>query len=88
MHVPANWVIIGSGNGLSLIQQQGITWPNALLLSIGRVTQQNWNKIKSLLSFREYAFESIMDKMSAVCFSLQWRHYGRDGVSNRRRLDG
>ena len=32
---PVNWVSIGSGNGLSPVRRQTITWTNAGLLSIG-----------------------------------------------------
>ena len=35
VYASANWVNIGSGNGLSPDRHQAITWTNADLLSIG-----------------------------------------------------
>ena len=37
MHALVNWVSIGSGNGLSPIQRQAITWTNGGLLLIGHL---------------------------------------------------
>ena len=37
LYVSVNWVRIGSGNGLSPVWHQAITWTNAGLLSIGRL---------------------------------------------------
>ena len=35
IYLSVNWISIGSGNGLSPIRRQAITWTNAHLLSIG-----------------------------------------------------
>ena len=35
IYVSVNWVSIGSGNGLSPVRRQAITWTNGDLLSIG-----------------------------------------------------
>ena len=37
IYASVNWVIIGSGNGLSPAPHQAITWTNAGLLAIGRL---------------------------------------------------
>ena len=42
MYASLNWVIIGSGNGLSLIRRQVITWTNVDVLLIG--LQWNFNQ--------------------------------------------
>ena len=44
MYASVNWVIISSGNGLSPIRYQAITWTNAGLLSIG-LLEMNFSEI-------------------------------------------
>ena len=41
IYVPVNWVIIGSGNGLSPIQRQTIIWTNPTNWNLGNKLQ--WN---------------------------------------------
>ena len=53
-----NWAIIGSGNGLSPIRRQAITWTNAGLLSIG-LLGTNFNR-NSIIFIQENAFENVV----------------------------
>ena len=63
-----NQFSIGSGNGLSLLQRQAITWTNADLLSIGPL-ETNFNEILSqgsIIFIQENAFENVVCKMAAI----------------------
>ena len=58
-----NWVIISSGNGLSPLRRQAITWANAGLLSIG-LLGTNFNEIRiGILSF---SFKKMHLKLSSA----------------------
>ena len=46
LYASVNWVSIGSGNGLSPVRRQAITWTNAKLLSIG-LLGTNFSEIQS-----------------------------------------
>ena len=75
-NVSLNWVSIGSGNGLSPVQRQAITWTNAGLLStgpLGTIFHEIWIKIQKL---------SFM-KMHLNLSSAQWRPFcpGGDELS-------
>ena len=57
-YASVNWVDIGSGNGLSPVRRQGITWTNAALLSIRPLVInlcEIWIKIQNF-SFMKYAW--------------------------------
>ena len=54
-HIPMNWVIIRSGNGLATGRHQAITWSSELL-SVGTNFSKIWTK-KQWFSFWENAFE-------------------------------
>ena len=64
VYVSVNWVIIGSGNGLSPLWCQAITWTNAGLLSIGLLSPGNmfhWNLNQNFIIFiEENAFENVV----------------------------
>ena len=51
LHVSMDWAIIGSGNGLSPIQRQAITWTNAALLWIGLLGSNFCEFLIEILSF-------------------------------------
>ena len=60
-----NWIIIGSVNGLLLIQCQAIAWINEDLLSIGPLRSnfsENWSE-KTTNFFQENASENIFHQM-------------------------
>ena len=77
MYVSRNWVIIGSGNGLSPDRRQAITWINTDLLSIEPLGNT---------SIQENALENVVCEMAAIClggdelsfeelwFALYWTH--------------
>ena len=63
IYVSINWVIIGPGNGLSLVRCQAITWTNAGLLSIGLMGtyfSEIWIEILS------FSFKKMQLKMSSA----------------------
>ena len=54
-YASVNWIDIGSGNGLSPVRRQAITWANALLLSIrpmGTIFCEIWIKIQNFHSWK------------------------------------
>ena len=59
---------IGSGKGLSRVQQRAITWNNVDLLSIGsQETEMFWNFVKNTkFCFHEVHLENIFCKMATV----------------------
>ena len=57
------WVIIASGNGLSPVRRQAITWTNAGLLSIG-LLGSNFNEI--WIRILPFSFKKIHLKMSSA----------------------
>ena len=62
-HASVNWVSISSGNGLSPVWCQSITWTNAGSLSI-RLLGTNFNEIRiGILSF---SFKKIHPKLSSA----------------------
>ena len=70
INVSVNWVSIGSGNGLSPVWHQTITWANAGLLSIGPLgTNFSEIRIKIQIFIDENAIENVVRKMSAI---LSW----------------
>ena len=72
-----NWASIGSGNGLSPIQLQTITWTNAGLLSIG-LLKTNFNEIWiRILSFllKKMHFKMLSTNMAAILFRGRWFEY-------------
>ena len=69
-----NWVIIGSGNGLSPDRRQAITWTNADLLSIGLLGtyfSEIWIGILSF-SFKKMQLKMLSAKMSAILSRGRW----------------
>ena len=63
-----NWISISSGNGLSPIRRQAITWTNVHLLSIGPLGA-NFNEI--LTKIRNFSLKKMHLKIS----SAKWRPY-------------
>ena len=64
-----NWVITGSGNGLSPVRCQAITWPNADLLSIGLSAtnlSEIWIKMQNL-SFMKTHLKMLSVKWQPFC---------------------
>ena len=60
MYTPVNWVIIGSGSGLSPVRRQAITWTNAaLLIELWEQISVNSN-LNSTISIQENSFESVV----------------------------
>ena len=61
-----NWVSIGSGNGLSPVRRQAITWTRADLLSIGPLgTYFNEMRIE-ILFIKEIAFENVVYEIATI----------------------
>ena len=63
-----NWAIIGSGNGLSPVRHQAITWTNAGLLSIGLLGtsfSEIWIQILSF-SFKKMHLKMLSATMAAI----------------------
>ena len=64
--------IVDSGNGLSTVRRQAITWSNAGLLSIGLVGT-NFSEISiGILSIKEMHFKMSSGKMEAVLPRSRW----------------
>ena len=74
-----NWVIIGSGNGLSPVRRQAITWTNADLLSI-RPLGTNFSVIR--IKIQNFSFTKMHLKLS----SAKWRPFcpGGDELKSPR----
>ena len=64
-HMRPNLVIIGSGNGLSPVRRQAITWTNDDLLSIAPFG-------KKLRSWKEKPFEHVVCKLLIISFRPRW----------------
>ena len=62
-YTSVNWVIIGSGNGLSPVWRQAITWTKADLLSIG-LLGTNFSEIG--VGILPFSFIKIYLKMSSA----------------------
>ena len=62
IHASGNWSSIVSGNGLSPVRCQAITWSNAGLLSIGLPGNSfQWNLNRNCIIFmQENAFENVI----------------------------
>ena len=72
-----NWYIIGSGNGLSIVQRQAITWTNAGLLSTGSL-ETNFGEI--LIGIYTFPFKKMRLKMSyAKMATILFRGRGGGG---------
>ena len=68
MQVSVNWIIIGSGNGLSPVRRHAITWTNADLLStglLGTSFSEIWIGILSF-SFKKMHLKMSSAKMAAI----------------------
>ena len=66
--------IIGSGNGLSPLRQQAITWPNVALLSVGLLEttfNEIWIRILSF-SFKKMHLKMLSAKMAAYLSREIW----------------
>ena len=66
-------VIIGTGNGLSPIRCQTITWTSANILSLMDKLNLNMNQI-IIIFIEEINFKNVVCKMSAILFRLQCEH--------------
>ena len=77
MYASVNWVIIGSGNGLSPVRRQAITWTNDALLSFGLMgTDFSEIGIGILsFSFKKMHLEMSSAKMVAICIGLSVAWY-------------
>ena len=74
IYAPLNWVSIGSGNGLSPVWCQAITWTNADFLSTGPLGT-NFSEIQikmQNLLINENAFENVVCKMVAILLRWRW----------------
>ena len=62
IYASVNWASIGSGNGLSPVRRQAITWTRAGLLSIGlNGNEFQWNSNRnSVIFIQENAFEIVI----------------------------
>ena len=68
-----NWVIIGSGNGLSPIRYQAITWTSAGLLSIGLLGTNCSEIWIGILSFSlKNAFRNVVCKNGGHFVQGRW----------------
>ena len=63
IYASVNWVIIGSGNGLSPVRRQAITWTNAALLSI-RLLGINFTEI--WIGILSFSLKKMHLKMSSA----------------------
>ena len=81
IHASVNWISIGSGNGLSPIRHQAITWTNAHLLSIGSFGT-NFSEIRiKIQTF--YSWKCIWKHRLLNCgFLSRRRSAKRDFVTN------
>ena len=69
IYASVNWVSIVSGNGLSPVRCEAITWNNAALLSIGplgKKLQWDFNR-NSNIFIQEHVFESVVCEMVPFC---------------------
>ena len=68
---------IGSGDGLSLIKRQAITWTNANLLSIGPLERKpRWNFNRSTNHFiPDNVFVNGIYKMPAICSGVRFTNF-------------
>ena len=67
-YASVNWVSIGSGNGLSPVRRQAITWTNAGLLSFGPLGT-NFSEMR--IKIQDFSFTKAHLKMS----SAKWRPF-------------
>ena len=73
MYVSVNWAINGSGNGLSPVRRQTITWSNAVYCQL-----DPWElvSVKFELEFypfiQENAFENVAAKRAAILSRGRW----------------
>ena len=77
-----NWVIIGSGNGLSPVRRQAVTWTNAGLLSIallGTNFSEIWIEILSF-SFKIMHLKMLSAKLAAILSRGRWVNNGVTAV--------
>ena len=68
IYASMDWVAVGSGNGLSPVRHQAITWTNAGLLSIGLIRtyfSEIWIGIV-FFSFNKMHLKMSSDKMAAI----------------------
>ena len=69
IYASVNWVIIGSGNGVSPVRRQAITWTQCWLIvnwTPGKKFQWNLNQ-NSTIFFQENSFEDVVCRMAAIC---------------------
>ena len=74
IYASLNWVIFGSGNGLSPVQRQAISWTNTGLLSIelaGASFSGIWIWILSFL-FKKMQLKRLSAKMAAILSRGRW----------------
>ena len=69
MYESVNWVIIGSGNGLSSMRRQAITWTNDDLLLTGQI-ETNFSEVgkNTNIFIGENTFDNIVCKTMASSF--------------------
>ena len=66
-----NWIRIGSGNGLSPVWRQAITWISSDILSI-RPLGTNFSEIRIELFVQGNAFENFVCEMTAILSRGRW----------------
>ena len=72
IYASLNWVIFGSGNGLSPVQRQAISWTNTGLLSI-ELVGASFSGIWILsFSFKKMQLKRLSAKMAAILSRGRW----------------
>ena len=72
IYASVNWVIIGSGNGLSPVWRQAITWTNAGLLSVGLLGKKSVNFESEFYYFhsRKCIWKCLLAKWRPSCLGF------------------
>ena len=80
IYASVNWIIIGSGNGLSPVRRQGITGTDADLLSIGS-SGTNFSEIRvKIQTFHKNAFKNVFCETAAILSREEWVSWSQNSV--------
>ena len=77
MTASVNWAIIGSGNDLSPIRRQAVTWINADWTPIGHLNHTSVQFKSKYIFIQENVFKNVVCQMSAILFRPHCVDYGR-----------
>ena len=77
MTASVNWAIIGSGNDLSPIRRQAVTWINADWTPIGHLNHTSVQFKSKYIFIQENVFKNVVCQMSAILFRPHRVDYGR-----------